>query len=177
MNNNTLILGVGNTLLSDEGLGVRMLDFLREHYPELENVTCLDGGTLSFTLAAWLENADDLIVVDAAELHAKPGAVRIFEGAAMDRFAGKTKRSVHEVSIGDLLSIACLTDTLPENRLLVAIQPLNIDWGSCLSPAVEQAMPRAALQIVTTIMRWRSNSTDNWAPRLDLNSAACAALQ
>lgn len=158
VNKNTLILGVGNTLLSDEGVGIHMLDYLRGHFPDLKNITYLDGGTLSFTLAAWLEKVDNLIVVDAAELHAAPGTVRVFEGEAMDRFAGKTKRSVHEVSIGDLLSIAYLTDTLPVNRLLVGIQPQNIDWGSDLSPAVTQAMSCAAQQIISAITRWNSIS-------------------
>ena len=50
--NETLILGIGNTLLSDEGVGVRMLDHLQDHHPELPDVDYLDGGTLSFTLAA-----------------------------------------------------------------------------------------------------------------------------
>ena len=154
MNNKILILGVGNTLLSDEGLGVQMLDYLQAHHPGLEHVTYIDGGTLSFTLAAWIEDADDLIIVDAAELKAAPGTVQVFEGEAVDRFAGKTKRSVHEVSIGDLLSIARLTDALPDNRLLVAVQPKNVDWGSELSPEVEQAMPVAAQQIVDAIKRW-----------------------
>jgi len=149
-----LILGVGNTLLSDEGVGVQMLDYLQLHHPDLENVTYVDGGTLSFTLASWIEDTDRLIIVDAAELKADPGTVQVFEGEAMDRFAGKTKRSVHEVSIGDLLSIARLTESLPENRLLVAVQPENVDWGSDLSPEVEQAMPVAAQQIVDAIERW-----------------------
>lgn len=157
LNKNTLILGVGNTLLSDEGVGVHMLDYLRNHFPGLRNITFIDGGTLSFTLAAWLEKADNLVIVDAAELKAVPGTVKVFEGEAMDRFAGKPKRSVHEVSIGDLLSIAALTDTLPENRLLVAIQPENIEWGSELSAAVGRAMPFAAQQIITSIARWDSS--------------------
>lgn len=155
MHKKTLILGVGNTLLSDEGVGVRMLDYLCNQYPDLQHVTCLDGGTLSFTLAAWLETADNLIVVDAAELHEAPGTVQVFEGEAMDRFVATTRRSVHEVSIGDLLAIARLTDTLPENRLLAAVQPQHIDWGSQLSPAVERARPEIARQVVAAIERWK----------------------
>ena len=83
----------------------------------------------------------------------------------MDRFVGKTKRSVHEVSIGDLLSIAALTDTLPMNRLLVAIQPSNIEWGSDLSEAVARAMPLAAQQVVASIARWNSLGAPDRAPR------------
>jgi hydrogenase maturation protease len=152
--NNTLILGIGNTLLSDEGVGIHMLGYLREHFPELSGVSYLDGGTLSFTLAPWIEDADNLVVVDAAELNATPGSVQVFEGDAMDRFAGKTKRSVHEVSLGDLLAIAHLTDALPHNRALVAIQPGNVDWGPNLSDPVLRALPEAAHQLVCLTRKW-----------------------
>jgi hydrogenase maturation protease len=158
--NNTLILGIGNTLLSDEGVGIHMLDYMRRHYPELAGVEYLDGGTLSFTLAAWIEEADNLIVIDAAELDATPGTVRVFPGEEMDRFAGKTKRSVHEVSLGDLLAIAHLTDALPAKRALVAIQPEEIDWGQCLSNRVKQALPVAGRSISDLLQQWSAADAD-----------------
>lgn len=156
----TLILGIGNSLLSDEGVGIRMLAHMQRHYPDLAGVEYLDGGTLSFTLATWIEAAKNLIVVDAAELNATPGTVEVFAGEAMDRFAGKTKRSVHEVSLGDLLAIAHLTGTLPVNRVLVAIQPEKIDWGSCLSNPVKRALPAAAQQIVERLGRWHPQQSN-----------------
>lgn len=150
----TLILGIGNTLLSDEGVGVQMLDYLRRHHPELAGAQFLDGGTLSFTLAPYIETAEHLIVVDAAELLAQPGTVQVFEGDAMDRFAGRTKRSVHEVSLGDLLAIAHLTESLPAHRALVAIQPQNVDWGHDLSEPVKRALPHAARRVLTLLHQW-----------------------
>ena len=153
-NNNTLVLGIGNTLLSDEGVGVRMLAWLQDNYPDLPNVNYLDGGTLSFTLAAWIEDADQLVVIDAAQLDSVPGTVQVFEGEEMDRFAGRTKRSVHEVSLGDLLAIAHLTDTIPTQRALVAIQPQELDWGSRLSNAVDLALPVAAEKVAGLVHRW-----------------------
>jgi hydrogenase maturation protease len=150
----TLILGIGNTLLSDEGVGVQMLGYLRRHHPELAGVQMLDGGTLSFTLAPHIETAEHLIVLDAAELLAPPGAVQVFTGTDMDRFSGRTKRSVHEVSLGDLLAIAHLTGSLPERRALVAIQPENTDWGHELSGAVRRALPAAARRVLTLLHHW-----------------------
>jgi len=82
--------------------------------------------------------------------------IEVFEGEEMDRFAGKTKRSVHEVSLGDLLAIAHLTGFLPENRALVAVQPRDIDWGQCLSNPVKQALPRAASHIIEILQGWES---------------------
>ena len=73
----TLILGIGNTLLSDEGIGVHVLaDLENSASPVLENVTTMDGGTLSFTLAGPIENCEQFIVIDAAELKSDPGTVR-----------------------------------------------------------------------------------------------------
>jgi hydrogenase maturation protease len=153
-NINTLVLGIGNTLLSDEGVGVHMLAHLEANHPDLPRVKYLDGGTLSFTLAAWIDEADNLVVIDAAQLDSAPGTVQVFEGEEMDRFAGRTKRSVHEVSLGDLLAMAHLTDTLPQHRALVAIQPAEIDWGSQLSDAVERALPEAAGLVAGLVRRW-----------------------
>lgn len=151
---NTLILGIGNTLLSDEGIGVHMLDYLRRHHPELSGAQFLDGGTLSFTLAPYIESAEHLIVIDAAELMAPPGSVQVFVGEEMDRFAGRTKRSVHEVSLGDLLAIAHLTGCLPDRRALVAIQPQLVDWGHQLSNPVKRALPLAARRVLTLLHQW-----------------------
>ena len=150
----TLILGIGNTLLSDEGVGVHLLDFLRCRHPELCGAQFLDGGTLSFTLAPYIESAERLVVLDAAELLAPPGTVQVFIGEEMDRFAGRTKRSVHEVSLGDLLSIAYLTGCLPAQRALVAVQPGLVDWGSTLSNPVKQALPQAAHEVLTLLQQW-----------------------
>jgi len=164
--NHTLVLGIGNTLLSDEGAGIHMLDYLREHFPDLPGVEYLDGGTLSFTLAAWIEEAGNLVVVDAAELQAAPGTVQVFRDEAMDRFAGRTKRSVHEVSLGDLLSIAHLTGTLPENRALIAIQPQRLEWGSALSEAVAGALPGAAQLAADLVMQWHTGRAGQGAAEL-----------
>ena len=150
----TLVLGIGNTLLSDEGVGIHMLNWMQTHHPEIDDVDYIDGGTLSFTLAPYIEDADNLIVVDAAELQASPGTLQVFRGDEMDRFAGKTKRSVHEVSLGDLLAIAHLTGCVPANRALVAIQPQEVDWGHSLSNPVKQALPGAGESMLALMSEW-----------------------
>ncbi len=150
----TLVLGIGNTLLSDEGIGIHVIDYLRRQHPPLAGVTYLDGGTLSFTLAGEIEDADNLIVVDAAQLGAQPGAVQCMTGDSMDHFLGVAKRSVHEVGLLDLLDIARLTETLPENRALIGIQPDLIDWGEQPTTAVSSAIPTAANHINDLIASW-----------------------
>ena len=161
-NKNILILGIGNSLLSDEGAGIHALDYLHEYYPDLPDVALLDGGTLSFTLLPYIEDAAHLIVVDAAELGAAPGTIEVFHGDAMDRFAGRPRRSVHEVSLADLLAISHLTGTLPHNRALIAVQPQHIDWGSQLSVPVDAALPTVAGQVVDLARQWAADSKPAW---------------
>ncbi len=119
----TLVLAIGNKLLRDEGAGLHVLNALSENHPETEDVTYIDGGILSFTLADAVENADYLIVIDAAELKSKPGTVNCMVNEQMDQFLGSCKRSVHEIGLLDLLDISRLTETLPENRALIGIPP------------------------------------------------------
>ena len=152
--NNTLILGIGNTLLSDEGAGIHALNLLQSSYPDLPNLSFIDGGTLSFTLAAYIEDSDNLIVFDAAELKAPAGTVRTMAGGEMDAFLGAARRSPHEVGLLDLFDIARLTESLPANRALIGIQPETIEWGLSPTAAVARALPIAVEQAVELLGQW-----------------------
>ena len=155
---NTLILGIGNTLLSDEGAGIHALNLLQTLHPELQNITYIDGGTLSFTLAAYIEDCDRLIVFDAAELKAPPGTVRTMAGEEMDVFLGAARRSPHEVGLLDLFDIARLTESLPEKRALIGIQPATIEWGMSPTPGVADGLPVAVEQAVDLLGQWTRSS-------------------
>src|SRR4030042_5523528 len=99
----TLGLGIGNTLLTDEGIGVHVLQALAPELANWPGVTLLDGGTLSFTLAGPIEDADALIVVDAANIKSKPGEWTLLKGEEMDGFLmSNRKSSVHEGGLTDL---------------------------------------------------------------------------
>lgn len=160
MSKKTLILGLGNTLLGDEGIGVHVLEHLRNHIhqfiPDLEdNLELLDGGTLSFTLATAIEDSAQLIVIDATRLDAEPGTVRVFEGESMDSYLGTGKRSsVHEVSLLDLMAVAALSGHLPEQRALIGIQPENIDWSDVPTPAVRNAIPTVCDHVIELVQCW-----------------------
>lgn len=154
---NVLILGIGNSLLRDEGAGIHALNRLREQLADRDGITFMDGGTLSFTLAGAIEDTPRLIVIDAAQLDAPPGHSQVFEGAEMDAFIGSNrKRSVHEVSLLDLLAIAHLSAHLPPQRALIGIQPAEIDWGEHPSAAVAAAMPRVCDQAIQLIEAWQA---------------------
>jgi hydrogenase maturation protease len=150
----TLLLGIGNTLLRDEGLGVRIIEELRDD-PATAAALLLDGGTLSFSLLPYFEGVHALVAVDAANLDTTAGTVRMFEGDAMDRFVRRSKgRSVHEVGLADLLDMARLQGCLPPHRAVVCVQPQIVDWGETLSPAVHSALPRALAEIRGLLQRW-----------------------
>ncbi len=154
-NNQLLVLGIGNTLLCDEGAGIHALQLLQAQTPDIPGAVYVDGGTLSFTLASYLEDCSHLIVFDAAELQAPPGSVATFVGDAMDRFLGLPRRSPHEVGLLDLFDIARLTEALPEHRALIGIQPQNMDWSTEPSAVVEQALPRAVEAATGLLREWR----------------------
>jgi hydrogenase maturation protease len=137
-----LVLGIGNTLLTDEGVGIVAMRELEVQYGAREGMEFLDGGTLSFTLAAPISECDALLVIDAAELGAAAGTVRSFKGEEMDAFLGENRKSsVHEVGLLDLMSISRLTGHWPQRRALIGVQPAVVGWGETLTPAVATALP------------------------------------
>ena len=155
MNDKTLVLGIGNHLLMDEGIGIHAIEQLRARYPASEHVTLLDGGTLSFTLAGPIAEAHKLIVIDAAQFDAVPGSICLFEDDEMDRFlTAGGKRSVHEVGLVDLLAIARLTEALPHRRALIGIQPHRMDWGEQPSEALAAVLPQVCDMTLSLIQEW-----------------------
>ncbi len=169
-----LVLGIGNSLLQDEGIGIHLLRFMQKHFPAFPDVTYLDGGTLSFTLASDIEEHDHLLVLDAVELHARPGTLCCYENEAMDHFLGTAKRSAHEVGLLDLMDIARLTGHLPQHRALVGIQYQTFDWGEQLTRAVEHNIPLAGRLAATILQKWEFAAHppchSHHAPKLEIVS-------
>jgi len=149
----TLVLGVGNILLADEGAGVHAMHYLQDHY-DLPNTTYLDAGTLSFTLAADIADADNLVVFDAAQIGAEPGEIKVFEDEEVDAFLKSGRCSVHEVGFADLMDIARLEGHLPQRYALIGIQPEKLGWGDAPSETVRRSMPRAAGNAAALVHKW-----------------------
>jgi hydrogenase maturation protease len=151
----TLILGIGNTLLTDEGIGIHVLQALESDFADSPDITLLDGGTLSFTLAGPIEDADALIVIDAANIKAEPGAWKLLLGEEMDAFLmSNRKATVHEVGLTDLRVIAILAGHWPEKRAMLAIQPQVVDWGESPTPAVAAAIHPVCTAIRDLTQAW-----------------------
>ncbi len=150
----TVILGIGNILLGDDGAGIHALRALEAQCDD-ENVRFVDGGTLSFPLTEVLGDAERLIVIDAAQLDAPPGTVKVFENRSMDAYVARGPgASVHEVSLAELLDMVRLLGRLPEPRALIGIQPEAVDWSDTPTPAVAAAIPRACARARQLLAAW-----------------------
>jgi hydrogenase maturation protease len=150
-----LILGIGNTLLTDEGIGVHLVERMRRDVGEIDGVEYLDGGTLSFTLAEPIAHADGLIVVDAARMGTTPGTLQVFHNDEMDRYLSGNRSSVHEVSLTDLMDIARLSECLPEQRSLVGIEPASLEWGRDPSDTVNSTIELGISEILSILKKWQ----------------------
>jgi hydrogenase maturation protease len=136
-----LVLGIGNTLMGDEGVGVRVVRELASAADGLpEDARLMDGGTLGLDLLPFLEDARAVLFIDAMEAGATPGSVFVLRGAELEaRLNGKL--SAHQVGVGDLVAVARLRGTLPRHTSFVGVQPAEVDVGLDLSGPVAAALP------------------------------------
>ncbi len=153
----TLVLGLGNTLLTDEAVGVRVVERL-QGMPVSAGLTLRDGGTMGLTLLVEMEDADAMVVVDAAWLQSDPGTMRVFEGAEMDHFLRTRGRNPHDIGLDDLMDALRLREAVPEHRALVGIEPASLSVGDSLSPAVALSVPKAAAAVLGIVEKWQSRA-------------------
>jgi hydrogenase maturation protease len=149
-----LVLGIGNVLLRDDGVGVRVLQALEAGLEGDDRLRFVDGGTIGFMLQALIEEAPDLLVIDAVRMSASPGSVRCFENEDMDRFLTGRRGSVHEIGLSDVLDMARLTGRFPRRRALVGVEPSTTELGEQLSAEVEQGLASAVLMARGVLHRW-----------------------
>ena len=151
-----LVMGVGNTLMQDDGVGSRICEALQSSPDTLPGLDIIDGGTIGLALLPEIENADAVIVVDASELGAEPGTMRLFHNEEIDRQLSGKRRTVHEVALVDLFSAAGIRGRMPSERVLVAIQPGCTEWGVDLTPATAAAVPGACEAINRLAAEWQA---------------------
>lgn len=151
------VVGVGNSLLSDDGAGIHTLERFAQRNDD-DNVFCLDGGTVGLALLDRLSDLDGLVALDAMKLGKPPGTVTVLEGAAMDAHLRKQHGSVHEIGLSDLMDALRLRGDLPEKRALIGIEPENMDWGTRPTPVVDAALSEAAEQAEQLVRHWRATN-------------------
>jgi hydrogenase maturation protease len=153
MPSRTLVLGLGNVLLHDEGLGVWVAKSLGRRFAFPPEVTVLEGGTLGLDLLPWLDDVERLLVIDAVKVGRAPGAtVRLENGdvpAGLD-----VKISPHQVGVQDLLAAARLLGSEPPHVVLWGMEPERLDPGTGFSASVSEALPRLEAEVLDELDRW-----------------------
>lgn len=159
----TLVLGLGNILLSDEGVGVHVIHLLRERYRFPQEVEVLDGGTLGLDLLPYIEEADRLLVIDALEMGAEPGAIARLQDDEVPAFLS-AKISPHQMGLADLLAVARLRGFYPGELVLWGVQPGVMSVGLALSPPVAAQVEVLVSKVLADLRRWGIELEDNPAP-------------
>lgn len=151
-----VVLGLGNLLRRDEGLGVRALERLRERYLLPDTVQVVDGGTLGLDLLCYLEEAQRLLVLDAALTDGPPGTLLRVAETAVPAFFGM-RTSPHEIALPDLLAVTRLRGTAPSEVVVLGMQPEALELGWELSPAVAARLDALADAAADELRSWGLN--------------------
>ena len=145
-----LVLGIGNLLLTDDGVGIRAIQLLEERYALPEEVQVVDGGTCGLDLLQFLEGVDHLVIIDAARLGKTPGSIARMEDDQVPAYLA-LKTSPHEIGLPELLFTARLTDIYPPKVVVLGMQPESIETSLGLTPAVaahlEELVEMAAVEV------------------------------
>jgi hydrogenase maturation protease len=154
-----LVIGLGNILLGDDGIGVHVVRRLAANPDTPPGLRPLDGGTLGFRLMDAFARSDAILLVDAAELGEPAGAVRLLESDALNRHVRRRGRvSAHEAGLVDLLTLAKLEGHAPSHLALLGVQPERIDWDETLSVPLARALPVACQVAIDTVLQWRHSA-------------------
>jgi hydrogenase maturation protease len=145
-----VILGVGNILLSDEGVGVRAVESLKREYRLPPEVEVIDGGTSAMEMLDDLACADHLIIVDAVRGGKPPGTVVRMAGDAVPVFF-KTKLSPHQIGLSDVLATLALNGEQPVGVTVIGVEPCSLATGMALTPQVEALLPKVVAQLAVEL--------------------------
>jgi hydrogenase maturation protease len=158
-----LVLGVGNLLLSDDGVGIHTIRRLLER-PELpEGVRVVDGGTAGLDLLHHLEGISHLLIIDAIENGQPPGTLMRLEGEDVPAHLA-LKMSPHQIGLPDMLFAAKLRDIYPEHVVIWGVQPATTEVSLELSPSVAAQVDVLVEKVITELARWGLEPRQNTGP-------------
>ena len=168
----TVVVGVGNTIHSDDGAGVHALERL-QHDPRLpSDITLIDGGTHGIGLLAYLHDSSRLLLLDAVDVAQRPGTMIRMSGHELRSLA--CGASVHQLGVADLLATLSLVSDTPREIVLLGVQPGSTDWGTELSAPVEAALESMVDAVIEQLVLW-SGTAPPQASRAD--TARWASVQ
>ena len=135
---NTLVLGLGNLVHSDDGAGIHAVQRLQKDSRVPPDVVIIDGGTQGLSLLPHISGFDRLLVIDAVDAGEPPGTLIRLEGRALADMPGRS--SVHQLGFSDLMVAMKLLGDLPAEVIVFGVQPMSTEWSVELSPPVEKAI-------------------------------------
>jgi hydrogenase maturation protease len=140
LNDKIIILGIGNILLGDEGIGVHVVSFLRSQ--ELpSNVEVIDGGTATFNLLPMISGVSKLIVVDAVKGKGEPGSIYRFTPDDI-KAEKKIATSLHQIGLLNVLEMADKIGEKPKSTVIIGVEPQNMEWGLEPSTEIKKKIPK-----------------------------------
>jgi hydrogenase maturation protease len=154
MTEGILVLGLGNPVMTDDGVGLAALERLRASYDLAPWVELADGGTWGMRLLPMIEDHDSVLFLDAISTGAAPGTLVRLEGDGIPRGLGTGKISPHQVDLQDVLAAASLRGRLPRRMVALGLQPERVEMGVGLTPVVEAALEALVAAAVDCLEGW-----------------------
>ena len=147
------IIGLGNILLKDEGVGVHAVNAIKERYSFSPEVEIIDGGTLGLDLLHFFEGRDKVLILDAVDFHKEPGYIGVLEDENIPS-ALFAKLSVHHIGLSDVLFAAKLLDFTPAKLRLIGIQPESLEVGLTMTKCISGKMDQFIDMVIQTLKEW-----------------------
>lgn len=147
------ILGVGNTLLQDEGFGVRVIEEMTRRFSFPAHVQVLDGGTLGMELLRFLKGSEKLIIVDAIAGDEPPGTIYQFNNDQVKAYF-KEKVSAHELGIQDVLAVMEVLDEPISEMAVLGVQPASLEVSLELTPVVSSRIEDVIARVIAQLKQW-----------------------
>ncbi|ALF10695.1 HyaD/HybD family hydrogenase maturation endopeptidase [Parageobacillus thermoglucosidasius] len=147
------VLGIGNLLYSDEGVGIHVLPLLAERLSPYENVEVIEGSTDGIRLLETIEGTDYLIIVDAVNAGKEAGTIVTLVDDEIPAYFG-VKMSIHQLGFQEVLFAAKIRETCPEQMILFGVQPASLEIGLQLSDIVQAQLPQLAEKVVQQVRKW-----------------------
>ena len=151
--NSIVLLGVGNILLTDEGLGVHVVNEMREAFNFTPEISIIDGGTMGMELLSYMRGMKKLLLVDAVNGGEAPGTVYEFPHKDMETYF-TDHISVHEVGMQDILRIRALQEDPLEDAMVVGVEPESLEIGFEVSDTVKKVLPEVKQRVIRVLEQW-----------------------
>ncbi len=147
------VIGIGNLLMSDEGVGVHVVNQLEKKYTFNPEIEIIDGGTSGSELLQFFEDNDKVLIVDAVNFEKEPGFIGIIENDDIFKRL-TTKLSMHHLGLTDVLSHVKLLEREPEQTTLIGIQPDSMELSTELSDTIENKLDTIFDMMIDKLMNW-----------------------